>query len=54
MLQLTPPEGAAPGERVRFGDLEAAQRDADTPNRCASPLRPASHVVRRASYARAA
>jgi len=30
---LTPPEGAAPGERVRFGDLEAAQRDADTPNR---------------------
>jgi hypothetical protein len=38
-MQLTPPEGAVLGERVRFGDLEAAQRDADTPNRCASLLR---------------
>jgi hypothetical protein len=36
-VQLTPPEGAVLGERVRFGDMEAPQKDADTPNRCRLP-----------------
>merc|ERR1712070_973697 len=30
---LTPPEGAVPGERVKFGDFDAPQMLPDTPNR---------------------